>query len=65
MNASQGRTGPAAAMLLAIEVGMGSLAALSVGVFHDGTSRPFALTCGFFCLLAMGAWLAGKQSNKL
>ncbi len=61
MNASSGRTGPAAAMLLAIEVGMGSLAALSVGVFHDGTSRPFALTCGFFCLLAVGAWLAGGK----
>jgi len=64
MNASRGRTGPAAAMLLAIEVGMGSLAALSVGVFHDGTSRPLALTCGFFCLLAAAAWLAGKRREK-
>ena len=61
MNASTGRTGPAAAMLLAIEVGMGSLAALSVGVFHDGTSRPFALTCGFFCLLAVAAGLWGRK----
>ena len=61
MNASSGRTGPAAAMLLAIEVGMGSLAALSVGVFHDGTTRPLALTCGFFCFLAVAAWLAGRK----
>ncbi len=64
MNASQGRTGPAAAMLLAIEVGMGSLAALSVGVFHDGTSRPFALTCGFFCLVAVAAWLWGSRGQR-
>jgi DHA1 family bicyclomycin/chloramphenicol resistance-like MFS transporter len=61
MNASRGRTGPAAAMLLAIEVGMGSLAALAVGVFHDGTTRPFALTCGFFCLLAAVAGLWGRK----
>lgn len=61
MNASRGRTGPAAALLLAIEVGMGSLAALSVGVFHDGTTRPFALTCGVCCLLSVVAWLAGRR----
>lgn len=61
MNAGTGRTGPAAAMLLAIEVGMGSLAALAVGVFHDGTSRPFALTSGCFCLLAVAAWLIGRR----
>jgi DHA1 family bicyclomycin/chloramphenicol resistance-like MFS transporter len=65
MNAGTGRTGPAAALLLTIEVGMGSLAALSVGVFHDGTSRPLALTCGFFCLLAVAAWLCGKGDRRV
>lgn len=64
MNASTGRTGPAAALLLAIEVGMGSLAALAVGVFHDGTSRPFALTCGFCCLVAVSAWLWGGSGSN-
>jgi DHA1 family bicyclomycin/chloramphenicol resistance-like MFS transporter len=64
MSASTGRTGPAAAMLLAMEVGMGSLAALSVGVFHDGTTRPFALTCGFFCLVAIVAWSRAASGNR-
>jgi DHA1 family bicyclomycin/chloramphenicol resistance-like MFS transporter len=64
MNAGRGRTGHAAALLLTIEVGMGSLAALAVGVFHDGTTRPFALTSGFFCLVAVVAWLSGKGSEK-
>ena len=44
MQASTSRTGSAAAMLVTMEVGIGSLAALSVGVFHDGSSRPLGLT---------------------
>ena len=44
MNATESRTGPAAAMLLSIQLAVGSLAALAVSVFHDGTTRPFAVT---------------------
>ncbi len=44
MEASDSRTGSAAAMLVTIEMGVGSLAAFSVGIFHDGSARPFGLT---------------------
>jgi DHA1 family bicyclomycin/chloramphenicol resistance-like MFS transporter len=51
MNATNSRTGPAAAMLLAIQLGVGSLAALAVSVLHDGTTRPFAATMTLLTLL--------------
>ena len=57
------RTGPAAAMLLAIEVGIGSLAALAVTVFHDGTSRPLAWTSVVLCALIIGALLLRKKKG--
>ncbi len=44
MNTTCRRTGSVAALLVSIEMGIGALAALSVGILHDGTSRPFALT---------------------
>lgn len=44
MEASDSPTGSAAAMLVTIEMGAGSLAAFSVGIFHDGSARPFGLT---------------------
>jgi len=61
MNSTTSRTGAAAAMLLSIEVGIGSLAALAVGVFHDGTSRPFAITCMVLCAVIVGALLLRKN----
>ena len=45
MDATTVRAGPAGAMLLALQMGTGAVAALAVGIFHDGTTRPFALTC--------------------
>jgi DHA1 family bicyclomycin/chloramphenicol resistance-like MFS transporter len=63
MNSSTSRTGPAAAMLLAIEVGIGSLAALAVTVFHDGTSRPLAVTTIVLCALVVGALLLRKRGT--
>ena len=54
MNSTSKRTGSAAALLVSIEMGGGALAALCVGIFHDGTSRPFAVTTislFFFALL--------------
>ena len=44
MAASDSRTGSAAAMLVTFEMGFGALAAFSVGIFHDGSSRPLGLT---------------------
>ena len=60
MNASSSRTGAAAALLMAIEVGMGSLSALAVGVFHDGTSRPFAWTAVALGVLMVVCYLPGR-----
>ena len=53
MDVAKSRIGSAAAMLIAIEIGVCSLAALAVGVFHDGTSRPMALTCAFLSLVVV------------
>ncbi|MBI2993028.1 MAG: multidrug effflux MFS transporter [Gammaproteobacteria bacterium] len=58
MNASSSSTGAAAALLICIEVGLGGLAALAVGVFHDGTSRPFAWT-----VVALGVLMAVCYAN--
>ncbi len=44
MEASNCSTGSAAAMLVTFEMGIGALAAFSVGIFHDGSSRPLGLT---------------------
>jgi DHA1 family bicyclomycin/chloramphenicol resistance-like MFS transporter len=63
MGATDSRTGPAAAMLVAIEVGIGSLASLAVSVFHDGTSRPLALTSLALCLVIVAALLLLKKKG--
>ena len=63
MKATDRRTGPAAAMLLAIEVGIGSLAALAVTLFHDGTSRPLAVTTIVLCALVVAALLVRKKGT--
>jgi DHA1 family bicyclomycin/chloramphenicol resistance-like MFS transporter len=64
MASTESRTGPAAAMFLAIEVGIGALAALAVSVFHDGTSRPFAVTTILLCALIVGALLLRKNRGQ-
>ena len=57
MKASTSRTGSAAAMLVTFEMSIGAVAALAVGVLHDGSSKPFGLTiaalafCGVFSYL--------------
>lgn len=61
MNASSSRTGPAAAVLLGIEIGMGALASLAVSVMHDGTSRPLAITVTALCLLIVVPYFAGRS----
>ena len=62
MNATDVRTGAAAAMVVAIEIGICSLAGFAVGVFHDGTSGPFALTCLVLALIVLGAFFGGRRS---
>lgn len=63
MDATQSRTGAAAAMLVAIEIGMGSMAAFAVGVLHDDTSRPLAMTTAALCaVLITCLWL--QRGNR-
>jgi DHA1 family bicyclomycin/chloramphenicol resistance-like MFS transporter len=64
MKSTDRRTGPAAAMLLAIEVGIGSLAALGVTVFHDGTSRPLAVTTIVLCAMIVIALLLRRKQDR-
>lgn len=53
MSSTDSRTGAAAAMVVSVEIGIASLAAFSVGLFDDGTSRPFVLTCAALCTAAV------------
>lgn len=53
MSSTDVNTGNAAAMLVALEMGVASLAALSVGVFHDGSSLPFAMTTAVLMSIAV------------
>ncbi len=53
MKFSDSRTGSAAAMLVTLEMGIGSVAALAVGLFHDGSSRPLGLTIAALTLIAV------------
>ena len=53
MNSTTVNTGAAAAMFVAVQMLAASLAALSVSVFHDGTTLPFALTLAVLTTLAI------------
>ncbi|MFT5131611.1 MAG: DHA1 family bicyclomycin/chloramphenicol resistance-like MFS transporter [Gammaproteobacteria bacterium] len=62
MEASDGSTGSAAAMLVSFEMGFGALAALSVGILHDGSARPLGLTiAGLATCALMTYFIKQKQ----
>jgi DHA1 family bicyclomycin/chloramphenicol resistance-like MFS transporter len=44
LNHSKSRTGVGSAMVNAIQMFIAGLASVAVGIFHDGTSRPLAVT---------------------
>lgn len=44
LNHSKSRTGAGSAMVNAIQMFVAGLASVAVGIFHDGTSRPLAVT---------------------
>ena len=64
LNTTWRRTGYAAALLVSIEMGIGALAALSVGVLHDGTSRPFALTTTVLFIGALLIYVTGSKDDQ-
>lgn len=64
MKVSNRRTGSAAAMLVTIEMAIGSLAALAVGVFHDGTARPLGMTIAVLVICGLLAWRLKSKPVK-
>ncbi|NKB39253.1 MAG: Bcr/CflA family efflux MFS transporter [Gammaproteobacteria bacterium] len=64
MQASTSRTGSAAAMLVTMEVGTGALAALSVGVLHDGSSRPLGLTVAALVFAGLLSYLLKQKKEE-
>jgi DHA1 family bicyclomycin/chloramphenicol resistance-like MFS transporter len=64
MNSTWKRTGPAAALLVSIEMGIGSLTALCIGIIHDGTSRPFALITAFIFTATLLMYMSVVKTDK-
>jgi len=56
LDSSTRRVGAASAMVNTLQMVIGGLASISVGVFHDGTSRPLAATVVGLLLLAAIAY---------
>lgn len=63
MLATARSAGAAAAMLGALEMGAGGLAAGLVSVLHDGSARPLALTVGVLMLLLTGLMRLAQRKN--
>jgi len=63
-----GRAGVAAALLGALEMSVGGIAATAVSVFHDGTTRPLAYTSLVMALMAVAAFAyvhkLGKRQDR-
>ena len=52
--------GSSSAMLGTLEMGGGAIGAFGVGIFHDGTAWPMALTVGAGALVAAGLFAAAR-----
>ncbi len=58
-------TGVASAMVNMVPMLMGGLASVSLSIFHDGTSRPLAMTVlGLLCIAGISYWIASQQAKK-
>lgn len=64
MNSTWKRTGPAAALLVSVEMGIGALAALCMGVIHDDTSRPFALITAIIFSGTLLMYMSGMNHDN-
>jgi MFS transporter, DHA1 family, multidrug resistance protein len=65
MEAASSSTGSAAAMLVTFEMGFGAMAALSVGILHDGSSRPLGLTiAGLTACTLLTCLIKRNQEDK-
>ncbi len=59
------QTGTASAMVSTIEMVIGGLASASVGVFHDGTTRPLAITIlALLAIAGIAYWLSSGNRTR-
>ena len=65
LDSTQSPTGVASAMVNMVPMLMGGLASVSLSIFHDGTSRPLAMTVlGLLCIAGISYWIASQQAKK-
>jgi hypothetical protein len=65
LDSTQSPTGVASAMVNMVPMLMGGLASVSLSIFHDGTSRPLAMTVlGLLCIAGISNWIASQQAKK-
>ena len=62
MNSTSKRTGAAAAMIVAAEMAIGSLAALLLSLFHDGTAYPMMITMQILVLVIVVAYAGSAKA---
>ena len=65
MNSTDKRTGAAAAMIVAAEMAIGSLAAFAVSWIHDGTSLPMMITMQGLVLVIVLAYILSTKENAV
>ena len=63
MEATDRRTGAAAALIITAEMAIGALASLAVSVVHDGTARPMVTAMVALTSLAAASYLATRPSR--
>jgi DHA1 family bicyclomycin/chloramphenicol resistance-like MFS transporter len=63
LDSTNSPTGVASALANMIPMLMGGLASVSLSMFHDGTSRPLAMTAiGLVCVAGVAYWLASGRT---
>ena len=62
MNSTSKRTGAAAAAIVAAEMAIGSLAALFLSLFHDGTAMPMMITMQVLVLVVVLAYMGRAKA---
>jgi DHA1 family bicyclomycin/chloramphenicol resistance-like MFS transporter len=65
LDAADSSTGVASAMANTIPMVMGGLASVNLSVFHDGTSRPLAITVlGLLLTAGFAYWVASRRAVR-
>jgi DHA1 family bicyclomycin/chloramphenicol resistance-like MFS transporter len=65
LDSTDSPTGVASAMVNMIPMLMGGLASVSLSIFHDGTSRPLAMTVmGLLCVAGLTYGLASRDADQ-